>query len=172
MTSPARSPRWTRTGLPAPGRLDLLPRADYAEALAAPGGPEPAVELAWLGEWDGPPPQGVLDALGDLAGGWNQVLARVAGSAVVDRRGTVWVEPQAGWLLGDSAELPALRAACLGALSPLVAVPPQPEPWQALVPTGEAWFPGGPPPPPRGQVVLDRLRLRWGGGEWSWALRG
>ena len=77
MTSPDRSPRWTRTGLPVPGRLDLLPRLDYEGRLRGPGGPEPAVTLAWLGEVDGPLPVGAVDAVGDVASGWNQVLARV-----------------------------------------------------------------------------------------------
>lgn len=172
MTSPDRSPRWTRTGLPVPGRLDLLPRLDYEGRLRGPGGPEPAVTLAWLGVVDGPLPVGAVDAVGDVASGWNQVLARVVGAAVVDRRGTVWVEPEAGWLLGDSPELAALRAACLAALAQVVPVPAQPEPWQALVPTGGAWFPGGPPPAPEGEVLFDRLRLRWGDRAYSWRLLG
>lgn len=172
MTSPDRFPRWTRTGLPAPGRLDLLPREDYAGRLRGPGGPEPVLTLAWLGEFDGAPPAGLVDGLGELLSGWNQVLARVVGAAVVDRRGTVWVEPQAGWLLGDSPELPALRAACLAVISQVAAVPGQPEPWQPLVPTGEAWFPGGPPPAPEGMLVFDRVRLSWSGRRYVWRLLG
>lgn len=69
-------------------------------------------------------------------------------------------------------ELPALRAACLAALSRTVPMPAQPEPWQALVPTGQAWFPGGPPPAPQGEVLFDRLRLRWGQLSYAWRLLG
>lgn len=93
MTSPDRSPRWTRTGLPVPGRLDLLPRLDYEGRLRGPGGPEPAVTLAWLGVVDGPLPVGAVDAVGDVASGWNQVLARVVGAGRARVAPLRWPKP-------------------------------------------------------------------------------
>lgn len=161
MTSPSRDPRWTRTGLPSSGRVDLLPRGEDAPLLEVPGGPEPLVPLVWLGDVSGDPPDGAVTALAGVCAGWNLVPGRVAGVEVWDTRPVLWEPPRAGWLVRGEG-LPALRAAVLGALVPVCAVPEQPGPWRALVPTGEAWFPLGSSPEPSGVVVFDRVRLSWG----------
>lgn len=150
------------------GMIALLPRRDFTEALAIPGG-EPLSDihltLAYLGQdiTGLTCKDDMVKAMSTIAGSIHAVLARVFGHATFNPDGGPDgdMDPCSVYLVSDCASLGPLRDSVQEACAKLIDLPNQHNPFIPHITAGyticDLTF--------TGKIIFDRLSLHWAGDE-------
>ncbi|AEQ20987.1 putative 2'-5' RNA ligase LigT [Rhodococcus phage E3] len=154
------------------GMIALFPCDEDAEHYAVPGGEavdELHVTLAYFGSDVGDAdPSEILGMLDRISECYGQIHARAFAWGLFNPTGYADREPCAVYLIGDSEDISPLREEVLDAVSGIFDLPAQHEPFHAHM-TGGYSLPLTALQAP-GDVLFDRIELRWAGRKYVFPL--